>query len=131
MRSWMRRHSLTTAGDNVLPRHHHLTQSGFHRDEQTFTVVVNHFRSKGSACADSNDRFQGNCNGMRTAMAENVASWLSVNPTGDPAGAIRKYILVGDFNAYFGEDPIQSLLGPGRYADLSHVLLGEREYSYN
>jgi predicted extracellular nuclease len=105
--------------------------AGVNAGEQTFTVVVNHFRSKGSACASGNDPFQGNCNGMRTAMAENVASWLSVNPTADPAGANRKYILVGDFNAYFGEDPIQSLLGPGRYADLSHLLLGEREYSYN
>jgi hypothetical protein len=32
-------------------------------------------------------------------MATNVAAWLGVNPTGDPAGANRRYILIGDFNA--------------------------------
>jgi predicted extracellular nuclease len=100
--------------------------------EQTFTVVVNHFRSKGSACGPGNDDpFQGNCNGMRTSMANNVATWLAGNPTFDPAGANRRYILIGDFNAYFGEDPIQTLLGPAGYTNLIDALLGESAYSYN
>ncbi len=107
--------------------------AGLKADQQTFTVVVNHFRSKGSACGPGNDDpFQGNCNGMRTSMAGNVATWLGLNPTGDPAGANRKCILVGDFNAYFGEDPIQLLLGPGvGYTELSNEILGDDAYSYN
>jgi len=100
--------------------------------QQTFTVVVNHFRSKGSACGPGNDDlFQGNCNGMRTSMANNVAAWLTANPTSDPAGVNRRYMLLGDFNAYFGEDPIQTLVGAAGYTNLIDALVGEEAYSYN
>ena len=100
-------------------------------DQQTFTVVVNHFRSKGSACGPGNDDpFQGNCNGMRTSMAGNVAAWLATNPTADPAGPDRRNVLIGDFNAYFGEDPIQTLISGG-HTDLIDLLLGPTAYSFN
>ncbi len=106
--------------------------SGIHAERQTFTVVVNHFRSKGSACGPGNDDvYQGNCNGMRRSMANNVATWLVGNPTLDPAGADRRYVLIGDFNAYFGEDPIQDLVGAGQYSNLIDLLLGDGAYSYN
>ncbi len=105
--------------------------AGIHPERQTFTVVVNHFRSKGSACgAGSDDVYQGNCNGMRVAMAAGVAAWLEGNPTADPAGADRRYVMVGDFNAYFGEDPIQ-LLVAGGYTNLINLLIGANAYSYN
>jgi predicted extracellular nuclease len=105
--------------------------SGAGADAQTFTVVVNHFRSKGSACGPaSDDPFQGNCNGMRVSMSGNVSTWLASNPTGDPA-ANRRQILIGDFNAYFGEDPIQMLLGGGGYTNLIDLLHGPTAYSYN
>ena len=100
--------------------------------DQTFTVVVNHFRSKGSACGPGNDDiYQGNCNGMRLSMANNVRNWLAGNPTSDPAGVNRSYILIGDFNTYFGEDPIQSFLGAGGYTNLINLLEGAKAYSYN
>lgn len=106
--------------------------TGFKADQQTFTFVVNHFRSKGSACGGaSDDPLQGNCNGLRTLMANNVQSWLDTNPTGDPAGANRKYLLVGDFNAYFGEDPIQAFISGGVYTNLINKLVGADAYSYN
>ena len=105
--------------------------AGIHPERQTFTVVVNHFRSKGSACgAGSDDVYQGNCNGMRVSMAAGVAAWLEGNPTADPAGADRRYVMVGDFNAYFGEDPIQ-LLVAGGYTNLINLLIGANAYSYN
>jgi predicted extracellular nuclease len=98
---------------------------------ETFTVVVNHFRSKGSACGGgSDDPFQGSCNGMRLSMANHVRAWLAANPTADPAGVDRAYILIGDFNAYFGEDPIQALLSSG-YTNLIHLLIGPKAYSFN
>lgn len=98
---------------------------------QTFTFVVNHFRSKSSACGGtSDDPFQGNCNGLRLNMAQNVAQWLAGNPTNDPAGAKRKILLVGDFNAYYGEDPIQYLISQG-YRDLIADILGPNAYSYS
>ena len=46
---------------------------------------------------------------MRLAMANNVATWLGGNPTADPAAANRNYFLIGDFNSYYGEDPVQTL----------------------
>ncbi|HEY2012646.1 MAG TPA: ExeM/NucH family extracellular endonuclease, partial [Bryobacteraceae bacterium] len=105
--------------------------SGPLASDQTFTLVVNHFRSKGSACGTGDDPFQGSCNGMRLSMANNVRTWLTTNPTSDPAGANRRYILVGDYNAYFGEDPIQAFLGPGGFTNLIQLLIGANAYSYN
>jgi predicted extracellular nuclease len=105
--------------------------TGVKADSQTFTVVVNHFRSKGSACGGvSDDPFQGNCNGLRLNMAQNVQTWLAGNPTSDPAGVNRKVLLVGDYNAYFGEDPIQSFLSNG-YTNLIASLIGPGAYSYS
>jgi uncharacterized protein len=104
---------------------------GVHPEQQTFTVVVNHFRSKGSACGPGNDDlYQGNCNGMRLSMANNVITWLDGNPTSDPAGASRRYVLIGDYNAYHGEDPIQAFVSRG-YTNLINLLIGDHGYSYN
>jgi uncharacterized protein len=98
---------------------------------QTFTFVVNHFRSKGSPCGGtSDDVFQGSCNGLRLDMAQNVVTWLATNPTNDPAGANRKLLLVGDFNAYYGEDPMQYFDGHG-YVNLTARIAGENAYSFN
>ncbi|HWB99955.1 MAG TPA: ExeM/NucH family extracellular endonuclease, partial [Bryobacteraceae bacterium] len=105
--------------------------TGMKAAQQTFTFVVNHFRSKGSACGGSSDDvYQGTCNGLRLNMATNVVNWLAGNPTADPAGANRRLLLVGDFNAYYGEDPIQYLASNG-YTDLIHQILGDSAYSYN
>ncbi len=57
-------------------------------------------------------------------------NWLSQNPTGDTA-VNRETILVGDFNAYFGEDPIQWFKTNG-YTNLMDTRIGaEHAYSYN
>jgi len=80
----------------------------------TMTVVVNHFKSKGSDCdglgdLDRNDG-QGECNGTRRLAAEALADWIASDPTGsdDP-----DYLIVGDFNAYTMEDPIRALARGG------------------
>jgi uncharacterized protein len=104
--------------------------TGAKASSQTFTFVVNHFRSKGSACPSGNDPFQGNCNGMRLSMAQNVASFLSTNPTADPLTTSRRLLLVGDFNSYFGEDPIQYFLTQG-YTNLINAIIGPNAYAYN
>ena len=76
----------------------------------TLTIVVNHFKSKGSDCdalgdVDGEDG-QGECNGTRRLAAEALADWVASDPTGsdDP-----DYLIVGDFNAYTMEDPIRTL----------------------
>ncbi len=99
--------------------------------QQTFTLVVNHFRSKGSACGSGqDDAFQGNCNGLRLSMAQNVVAWLAGNPTSDPAGSTRRVVVIGDFNAYFGEDPIQYFISQG-FTNLIATILGAGAYSFN
>lgn len=74
-----------------------------------FTVVVNHLKSKGSACdgdPDTGDG-QGNCNGTRTAAAQALVDWLATDPTGsgDP-----DFLIMGDLNSYAKEDPIDAIL---------------------
>ena len=75
------------------------------------TVVVNHFKSKGSPCDDVNDPNlndgQGNCNETRRLAASALADWLSRDPTGstDP-----DFLILGDLNAYQMEDPVQTIL---------------------
>jgi predicted extracellular nuclease len=106
--------------------------TGAKASQQTFTVAVNHFRSKSSTCGNGqDDTFQGNCNGLRAIMATNVVAWLATNPTADPAPAgSRKILVIGDFNSYFGEDPIQYFAANG-YPNLINLLIGPNAYSYN
>ena len=105
--------------------------SGNRTDLQTFTFVVNHFRSKGSSCGTGDDDlYQGNCNGNRAQMAQAVVSWLNSNPTNDPAGANRRIVMVGDYNAYLKEDPIQYLITAG-YVNLIDSIIGPNASSYN
>jgi len=94
------------------------------------TVVVNHFKSKGSNCnalgdPDAGDG-QGNCNGVRTDAAEAMRDWLMTDPTnsGD-----KDILIIGDLNAYDKEDPITALTAAG-YNDLIHTYEGEEAYTY-
>ncbi len=79
-----------------------------------FTVVVNHFKSKGSDCNDVGDPDtgdgQGNCNLTRTAAANALVRWLESDPTGsgDP-----DYLIIGDLNSYLLEDPIATIKSAG------------------
>jgi predicted extracellular nuclease len=73
-----------------------------------FTVVVNHLKSKGSACSGDPDvgDGQGNCNGTRTLAAQALVDWLATDPTGsgDP-----DFLIMGDLNSYAQEDPIDAI----------------------
>ena len=78
-----------------------------------FTVVGNHFKSKGGTASglnvDQNDG-QGQFNDRRTKQAQQLAAWLATDPTGsgDP-----DFIIVGDLNAYAKEDPLTTLESAG------------------
>ncbi|NJN44811.1 MAG: ExeM/NucH family extracellular endonuclease, partial [Anaerolineae bacterium] len=97
---------------------------------EKFTVVVNHFKSKGSSCNDIGDLDagdgQGNCNSTRTDAANVLVNWLTTDPTtsGDP-----DFLIIGDLNAYAMEDPI-TVMGTGGYTDLVSAFLGADAYSY-
>ena len=75
-----------------------------------FTVVVNHFKSKGSDCLDVNDPDaldgQGNCNLTRQAAARALSDWIAADPTGSGDADV---LIVGDLNAYAQEDPVAAL----------------------
>lgn len=76
---------------------------------QKFTLVVNHLKSKGSACTGDPDTGdgQGNCNQTRTQAAQALVDWLAGDPTGsgDP-----DFLIVGDLNSYARENPIDAII---------------------
>lgn len=77
-----------------------------------FTAVANHFKSKGSGTGVNADQGDGQArsNFDRVQQAERLDAWLDTNPTGtDDAD----YVLLGDFNAYYREDPIGVLQAAG------------------
>lgn len=96
------------------------------------TVVVNHFKSKGSSsrCEDVGDYDmndgQGNCNGVRTDAAEALADWVATDPTNS---ADPDYLIIGDLNSYDEEDPIVKLQSSG-FVDMVKQFGGEKAYSY-
>lgn len=85
---------------------------------EVLTVAVNHLKSKGSDCdalGDPNlNDGQGNCNLTRTAAATALATWLAADPTGSGS---PDNLIIGDLNAYAGEDPITALRNAG-YVDV-------------
>ena len=104
-----------------------------------FTVVVNHLKSKGSACDDVGDPDlgdgQGNCSQTRRAAAEALVDWLATDPTGsgDP-----DFIIMGDLNSYAMEDTIDEIkagsddtVGTGDdFTNLIAHFQGKYAYSY-
>ena len=98
--------------------------SGAKADQQTFTVVVNHFRSKGTGCGAQVTM------SIRAAVTRCASLWPIPFAAGsapihaDPPGN-HKYLLIGDFNAYYGEDPIQAFEGAGGFTDLISLLIGQ------
>lgn len=74
-----------------------------------FTVAVNHFRSKGSACAGDPDLGdgQGDCNGIRTQAAQALMDWLATDPSGSGTSDV---LVIGDLNSYSQEDPVRAVI---------------------
>ncbi len=106
-------------------------------DADVFLVVANHWKSKGSGTplypGDVEDTSspavdQGAYNETRVHEAEAVVTFAAQR-----ADALRtdRIFLLGDFNAYTHEDPMQTLYDAG-YADLGSALdPAEATYSYN
>ena len=102
-----------------------------------FTVVVNHLKSKGSACAGDPDAGdgQGNCSGTRTLAAQALVDWIATDPTGS---GDQDFLIMGDLNSYAMEDPIDAITagsddvaGTGDdYTNLIAEFEGPYAYSY-
>ena len=84
-----------------------------------FTVIANHFKSKGSCPGSGADADQGDgqsCwNATRTQQATRLLTWI--NGTVIPAAGDPDVLLLGDFNSYAKEDPVTTLASGG-YTDL-------------
>lgn len=83
----------------------------------TFTIAVNHFKSKGQSgledTASTNFDLQngaGFWNQRRLEAAQALTAWLATAPTGISDDDI---FVVGDLNSYVAEDPVQYLLANG------------------
>ncbi|MEU5939645.1 ExeM/NucH family extracellular endonuclease [Micromonospora sp. NPDC047548] len=86
----------------------------------SFTVVVNHLKSKsGTGTGDNADAGdgQGNWNGDRVRQAKALTAF--VDQVKDDSGT-DDVLLLGDFNAYTQEDPMQVLYGK-QYKDLNNT----------
>lgn len=77
-------------------------------NSQAFAVIVNHFKSKSSGVNDGTG--QGNANPDRVAQASSLVTFANQFQLDR---GLNKVFLVGDFNAYTHEDPIQVLTGAG------------------
>ncbi len=92
------------------------------------TVIVNHLKSKGSACdgdPDTGDG-QGNCNLTRVDAAEALVDWIASDPT--DSGDLDA-IVIGDLNSYAKEDPIGVFEDAG-YENMIQTFLGDEAYSF-
>lgn len=94
-------------------------------DSSKVLLIVNHFKSKGSAIGNDTDQGQGNSNLARTAQAEALVKFSAEQQS---AQGTDKVLLMGDFNAYGFEDPINVMTNAG-YVD-QDPKTGKHSYSY-
>ncbi|WP_220754097.1 ExeM/NucH family extracellular endonuclease [Shewanella sp. KT0246] len=88
----------------------HSLMQGFLVNAQKLTVVVNHFKSKGSGCLEDwlsfnedsePEDLQGKCNAFRVSAAKVIGESIT-----DLEGDV---LVIGDLNAYGKEDPLAVL----------------------
>ena len=91
----------------------------------SFTVIVNHFKSKGCDGTTGPDADQGDgqgCyNARRVAQAEAVAAIADASP--NP-------LVIGDLNAYAAEDPVKVLTDGGLVSQTGRFVPPRERYSY-
>ena len=107
------------------PVHHRppLAQAFSTANGARFMLVVSHFKSKGSCPIAGDAEYAGNhstgdgqaCwNARRVAQAKRLATWVAgLSASGGP----EDVALMGDFNAYAREDPIEQFTSSG-YSDV-------------
>ncbi|BFM12648.1 extracellular exonuclease ExeM [Simiduia litorea] len=98
------------SSDGVVAMRNSLVQRFMHRDTgDTFAVVVNHFKSKGSRCYEDDNaatdlsQVQGSCNALRVSAAVALGEAL------EHMALPEKRLVIGDLNSYSQEDPIAVL----------------------
>lgn len=99
---------------------------------EKFSVLVNHFKSKGS-CPSSSDADnadagdgQGCWNGKRVEQASRLLAFMQ---TVTATAGDNDVVVIGDLNAYGKEDPVEVLTAAG-LVNLSEAFEGSQHYSY-
>lgn len=96
-------------------------------EQDAFAVVVNHFKSKGSACSGEPNGPQGNCNESRIRQARALDGFAD----GFAAErGLEQVFLTGDFNSYSQEDPMVLLKTLG-WTNLPSDEPAEWSYSFD
>lgn len=112
-----------TESDGVYPFDNYnrkpLAQTFQDPNGETFTAVVNHFKSKGSLTdyfldEDQGDG-QGNNNCTRIQAATTLLEWINTDPTQSQDPDV---LIMGDLNAYAMEDPVSVFVDAG-YTNLA------------
>ncbi len=96
------------------------------------TVVVNHFKSKGSCPSGQEDpanidQGQGCWNSLRTQQARQLVRFIDNVKTQDESEHV---LVIGDLNAYGAEDPIATLESAGLVDLIEDRLPAAERYSY-
>ncbi|GGJ45053.1 ExeM/NucH family extracellular endonuclease [Deinococcus roseus] len=76
----------------------------------TFTAVAVDLEDRLTTCGGGDDDTttgQGNCNGTRNTAAGILMDWVAADPT---ASGDTDVVLLGDFNAFMQEDPVNAVL---------------------
>ncbi|MDY0747836.1 ExeM/NucH family extracellular endonuclease [Paucibacter sp. R3-3] len=84
---------------------------------EKFAVVVNHLKSKSSCedTSDGDDGLQGVCNLTRVKQANRLKTFVETVKT---AAGTSDVVLLGDFNSYAKEDPVDALTSGGAIVDM-------------
>lgn len=90
-----------------------------------FTMIVNHFKSKGCGGAAGPDQDQGDGQGCYNARRVSQARAVAALADGVP-----NPLVVGDLNAYTAEDPVKALTGAGLVGQTQRFVRPSQRYSY-
>ncbi|MET0304185.1 MAG: ExeM/NucH family extracellular endonuclease [Microbacteriaceae bacterium] len=123
--------SFTTIDEEVWDIAREPIAQTFDIAERTVTVVSNHFKSKSppsGAGAEPADG-QGFFNAERTEQAEALAAFTETISSDPEKG--DDILLLGDFNAYAQEDPVQALTSAGFVDLVPAEAPGEYTYSFD
>ncbi|MFC5183039.1 ExeM/NucH family extracellular endonuclease [Actinomadura harenae] len=91
----------------------------------TFTLIANHFKSKGCTGATGADKDQGDGQGCfnprRVAQAKAIT---------ELAAREKNPVVLGDLNAYTAEDPVKALVAGGLVGQTERFVKPAQRYSY-
>ena len=97
--------------------------------DETFVVVVNHFKSKGSGSGDDADQGDGQAasNASRVRQAHALVEFADAFKS---TAGTEKVFLAGDFNSYTKEDPLVVLEDAG-YVNVAQTKTDEETYQFD